>query len=240
MKKSLVFVLLFLAGCATPLPRTPPAGIPASVAAPQISVGDSWTYQLHDGYTQFSKGTYRYTVTAIEPQRVIVQVARDGKPDATQIFTRDWNWLEKPMTNLQNFRYNPAYPALPFPLQAGKTWQAYVRATDPATGQTNRVRIDGEVLGWERIKVPAGVFDTLKVRRLVYAGNADYDRGEENISEFDWYAPGIGQVVKQVSSSSYLNKRRSCEFGYCDNWDKNDWNVIELLRFERTGTRSKL
>src|SRR5512146_2674578 len=107
MKKFLVFVLLFLAGCATPLPQTPPADIPASVAAPQISVVDSWTYQLHDGYTQFSKGTYRHTVTAIEPQRVIVQVVHYGKPKATQIFPPDWNWLEKPMTNLQNFRYDP-------------------------------------------------------------------------------------------------------------------------------------
>jgi len=235
MKKSAFFALLLLAGCATPLPQAPPDGIPASIPPPPVSVGDSWTYQWHDGYTQFSKGTYRYTVTAIAPQRMTVQVTRDGEPASTQIFTRDWNWLEKPMTNLQNFRYSPPYPALPFPLEAGKTWQAYITATDPATGQTNRVRVDGDVLGWERVKVPAGEFDALKLRRLVYAGNADYDRGEENISEFDWYAPRIGQVIKQVSSSRYLDKRASCDFGYCDNWVRNDWNVIELVRFERGG-----
>lgn len=235
MKTFLLCALLFLAGCATPLPQTPPAGIPASVAAPPVRVGDNWTYQLHDGYTRISKGTYRYTVTAIEPRRMSVQVTHDGEPAGTQMFTRDWNWLEKPMTNLQNFRYSPPYAVLPFPLEAGKTWQAYVQATDPATGKTNRVRIDGDVLGWERVKVPAGEFDALKVRRLVYAGNADYDRGEEHIVEFDWYAPGLGQTVKQVTSSRYRDKRQGCDDGYCDDWVRNDWNVIELVRFERGG-----
>ena len=229
MKTFLLFALLFLAGCATPLPQTPPAGIPASIAAPEVRVGDSWTYQLHDGYTRIAKGTYRYTVTAIGPQRVNVEATHDGQPAGTQVFTRDWNWIEKPMTNLQNFRYSPPYPALPFPLEAGKRWQAYVQATDPATGKTNRVRIDGDVLGWERVKVPAGEFDALKVRRVVYAGNADYDRGEENIVEFDWYAPLLGQAVKQVSSSEYLDKRAGCDDGYCDDWVRNDWNVMELV-----------
>jgi len=229
MKTFLLCALLFLSGCATPLPQTPPAGIPASIAAPEVRVGDSRTYQLHDGYTRISKGTYRYTVTAIGPQRVSVEATHDGQPAGTQVFTRDWNWIEKPMTNLQNFRYNPPYPALPFPLEAGKSWQAYVQATDPATGKTSRVRIDGDVLGWERVKVPAGEFDALKVRRVVYAGNADYDRGEENIREFDWYAPLLGQVVKQVSSSTYLDKRQGCDDDYCDNWVRNDWNVMELV-----------
>ena len=174
-------------------------------------------------------------MTAIEPQRISVQVTHDGEPAGTQMFTRDWNWLEKPMTNLQNFRYSPPYAALPFPLEAGKTWQAYVQATDPATGKTNRVRIDGDVLGWERVKVPAGEFDALKVRRLVYAGNHDYDRGEEHIVEFDWYAPRLGQAVKQVRSSKYLDKRQGCDRRHCDNWVRNDWSVTELVHFERAG-----
>lgn len=234
MNKNWLFAVLLLAGCATPLPQLPPSGIPASITAPQqIRVGDSWTYQLHDGYTQISKGTYRYFVTAIEPQRIIVQVTHDGEPAGTQIFTRDWNWLEKPMTNLQNFRYSPPYPALPFPLAAGKTWRAYINATDPATGRTNRVRIDGDVLGWERVTVPAGEFDALKIRRLVYAGNGDYDREEEDIREIDWYAPQLGQIVKLVRSSEYIDKRQTCDKGGCSRIVKDDWNVFELVSYTR-------
>ncbi len=242
MKKSWLFLailLILLAGCAAPLSRTPPAGIAASVAPPQVRVGDKWTYQWHDGYTGFSRGTYSHTVTAIEPQRVTVEVVRDGHPAGTQFFTPDWNWLEKPMTNLQNFRYDPPYAALPFPLETGKTWRAYIKATDPAAGRTNRVRIDGDVLGWERIKVPAGEFETIKVRRMVYAGNEDYDRGEDDITEFDWYSPALGQVVKHVGSSRYIDKRQTCDEGGCSRIVKNDWNVIELTGFERSAAGNK-
>jgi hypothetical protein len=231
MKNILVLLVLLSVGCATPLPQNAPAGMPASVEAPQVRVGDSWTYQFTDGYTQISKGIYRYTVAAIEAQRMRVDVSHDGNPVGGQVFTRDWNWLEKPMTNLQNFRYDPPYPALPFPLAAGKTWRAYIKATDPVAGRTNRVRIDGKVLGWERVKVPAGIFDALKVQRLVYAGNADYDREEEDIFEVDWYAPLLGQVIKHVSSSRYIDKRETCDENGCNRIVKNDWNVFELTSF---------
>jgi len=226
---SLLFAMLLVAGCATPLPQTPPAGLPAQVTAPDIRAGDDWQYALHDGYTRLPKGTLDYRVSAVQGDTVTVQLTHEGR-QSTQLYTRNGGWRERPMTNMQNFRYEPAYPALPFPLEAGKSWQAYVKAIDPATGQANRVRIDGKVLGWERVKVPAGEFDAILVRRTVYAGNDDTFRGEENISEYDWYAPKLGGIVKHASSSAYFDKRRSCDGIACDAWVKNDWNVLELTQ----------
>ena len=219
---------LLVAGCASPLAQIPPAGTAAQVTAPQIQTGAEWRYSLHDGYTKLPKGTLEYRVSAVQGNTVTVQMQLDDR-QSTQLYTRDWNWRERPMTNLQNFRYDPPYPALPFPLEAGKTWQVYVKATDPADGRVNRVRIDGTVLGWERVKVPAGEFDAIVVRRLVYAGNEDYTRGQEHISEFDWYAPRLGAIVKHVSSSAYYDKRLGCDRWACSAWVKNDWNVVELL-----------
>jgi hypothetical protein len=228
-------VWLLVAGCAAPLPQTPPPGMPARVMAPEIRVGDDWKYSLHDGYTRLPKGTLEYRVQAVRDDTVTVDLEHDGR-QSTQRYTRDWNWRERPMTNLQNFRYDPPYLALPFPLEAGKTWQAYVKATDPATGQVNRVRIDGKIVGWERVKVPAGEFDTILVRRTVYAGNEDTFRGEENISEYDWYAPKLGGIVKHASASGYQDKRLSCDGVFCAAWVKNDWNTVELTA-HRSGGR---
>jgi len=230
MKRSLFLSLALLAaGCAAPLPQTPPAGMPAQITAPEIRVGDDWKYSLHDGYTKLPRGTLEYRVSAVQGDTVTVQLRHEGR-ESTERYTRDWNWRERPMTNLQNFRYDPAYPALPFPLEAGKIWRSYVKATDPATGRVNRVRIDGTVLGWERVKVPAGEFDTIKVRRLVYAGNHDFFLGEENIAEVDWYAPKLGQIVKHVSSSSHVDRSISCnDVGTDCNLIKGDWNVVELV-----------
>ena len=225
-----IFVLALLtAGCASPLPQTPPAGVAAQVAAPAVRAGDSWAYSLHDGYTKLPKGTLAYRVSDVRDDTVTVQVQHEGT-SSTERYTRDWNWREKRMTNLQNFRYEPAYPALPFPLEAGKKWQSFVKATDPVTGRVNRVRINGTVLGWERVKVPAGEFDTLKVQRTVYAGNHDHFLGEENITEVDWYSPQLGRIVKQASASAHYDSRLGCDINSCDQWVKGDWNVLELVK----------
>ncbi len=230
---------LVLAGCATPLPQHPPGGVPARVTAPDIRVGDNWAYAFHDGYTKLSKGTLVYRVSAVQGDTVSVEVMH-GERLTNERYTRDWNWLERPMTNLQNFRYSPAYAALPFPLEAGKSWRAYVQATDPATGRVNRVRIDGKVLGWERVKVPAGEFDALRIRRLVYAGNFGHFRSEEQIVEFDWYAPRLGRVVRQESSSLYYDTSRGCGKDDPPNCQvvRNDWNVAELINHPH-GTSGK-
>lgn len=225
--------LAFLtAGCAAPLMQTPPPGIPPELAAPPVRPGDGWSYALHDGYTRLPLGTVAYHVSAVEDDRITVE-RRHGNRTSTEHYTRDLNWRERPMTNLPNFRYDPPYAALPFPLAAGKTWRAYVNATDAATGRKHRVRIDGKVLGWERVRVPAGEFDALVVRRIVYAGNEDTTRGEENITEVDWYAPALGGIVRHASSSAYFDKMSSCDERSCHAWVRNDWNVAELVSHRR-------
>jgi hypothetical protein len=188
-------------------------------------VGDIWTYAVHDGYTGLSRGTAEYRVTGIQNEIVTMDV-RNGNRAWTERYTKDLNWRERPMTNLQSFRYEPAYASLPFPLGAGKHWQSSVRATDPATGKTNRVRIDAEVLGWDRVQVPAGAFDALKVRRYVYAGNAAFFKTEERIEEYDWYAPALGLIVRSEAKSEHMDNSMNCK-GQCT-IVRGDWIVMEL------------
>jgi len=223
----LLCAMLVTAGCATSLPQVPPAGISAQVVAPAARAGDRWTYASRDGYTGISQDSIDYRVTSVQGDEVTVEVQRGGR-QSIERYTREGNWRERPMTNLQNFRYDPAYPAFTFPLEAGKTWQTYVKATDPATGSTYRVRIDGKVMGWDKVKVPAGEFDAIVVQRQVYAGNADTFRGEETILEADWYAPRIGAIVRRSATSSYLDKRSSCSSMNCSPWINSGWTISEL------------
>jgi len=101
-----------------------------------------------------------------------------------------------------------------------------VTATNPATGRRNSVRVDGEVLGSERISTPAGAFDTIKVRRRVYAGDVESFLRETTIVETDWYAPGArsrGEKRQQISWMDVSRcTRRDCSF-------RGDWNIFELM-----------
>jgi hypothetical protein len=198
-----VLLVLLLAGCAAPLSQVPPSGMPAAAPAPDIRAGDVWTYHVRDGFTGIARGEQRHEVVQVSRDYVRVTGALE-RSDGTQIYDRAWNWLRRPATNLQTFEYAPAYQAFAFPLAAGKQWHQRLVATDPADGRRFPVWIDGIVLGWERIDVPAGEFDALKVERTVYFEYWEYAvRGRSRIREIEWYAPAVKQSVKKEARSQY-------------------------------------
>ena len=203
---ALFALALSLGGCATTatLTQEPPAGMPAAVPAPTITTGDSWTYRVRDGFTRLPREDQRHQVTRVGADRIEVAGAVE-RGDGTQVYDREWNWLRRPATDLQTFEYSPAYPAFAFPLTAGKRWRTHVTATDPRDGRRFPVRVDGVVLGWERVKVPAGEFEALKIERTVHLGYWEQGlRGPSVIKEYEWYVPSVKWAVKREAVASYL------------------------------------
>jgi hypothetical protein len=194
-------------GCAAPEPQGPPPGA-ATAPAPAVKQGAYWEYAVRDAYTGIPRGLYRYTVSRADADRVVVEVTRDGERIDTRLYTPDWRGLEHPLRNLQRLRYAPPYPAYVFPLYPGRSWRSVVSATDPETGKSYRTHVRATVGAWRRIKVPAGEYDALEVRRQVYAGNAEFFRLQDEIVETDWYAPAIGQAVASEGTSSHIDTSR--------------------------------
>jgi hypothetical protein len=219
--------VMLLSACASTLPQQAPSGMPDKVAAPEVRIGERHVYAAHDGYTKLPQGTVETRVVAVQDNIVTLNVETPAGTRAER-YTPDWNWIDRPATNLQRFRYDPPYRALPFPLYAGETWRAYTNATDPVTGRVHRVRIDGKVLGWERIVVPGGTFDALKVHRLVYVPSFELFRSQEYISELDWYAPAVGNIVRSERDSFYFDTGRGCDDGGGCPPIRQAWTVLEL------------
>lgn len=237
---------VLLSACVAPLPQTPPAGAASSLSAPSGKTGSYWRYVVTDGFTRLPRGSVEYRVADVMSDSIIVEVKGfDG--ERTETYTRDWNWLVRPATNMQTFVYKPAYEALPFPLSAGKKWRHAGTATDPETGRSFPVRIDGEVLGWAKVRVPAGEFDAIKLRRTVYLDYWDQGvRGQSLIIETDWYAAAVGQVVRRETTSKYLrlaDARPAYRFMRVNDdpsdgdvlprFEQDDWLVYELSSYSR-------
>ena len=206
-------VVLLATGCAAPLPQVAPSGMPVSVPAPEIQVHDTWTYRVRDGFTGLPRGEQTHAV--VEVSGDMVRVAGEvERGDGLQLYDRAWNWLRRPATNLQIFEYRPAYRAFAFPLEPGKRWRERLTAIDPADGRQFPVWIDGAVLGWERVRVPAGDFDALKVERQVYFEYWEYAlRGRSLIHEVEWYAPAAKQSVRREMRSRYWRLITDNEYG---------------------------
>jgi len=199
--------VLSIGGCAptAQLSQVPPTGVSASVAAPAISAGDSWTYQVRDGFTGLPRPEQRHEVIRVGGGRIEV-AGNVERGDGRQVYDGEWNWLRRPATDLQTFEYQPAYQAYAFPLAPGKTWRSESVATDPRDGRRFPVKIEARVLGWERVRVPAGEFDALKIERRVSIAYWEYmTRGGSDIKEYDWYAPSVKWVVKREAQALYLS-----------------------------------
>ena len=203
--------------------------------AAAAAAGDSWAYRVANGYNHEVRGRVQYRVDKVEPGRISVLVTPDvpalGGP-RTEVYTPEGNWLRHPLINHDQpveYEFAQPYPAYLFPLEAGKSWSLRVNATNPLTGRRASVRVDGEVLGTERITVPAGAYDTIKVRRRIYAGDWEGRRSETNITETDWYAPALGRAVRSERNSGYMDADRcSDEMSACTP-ARGDWHILELV-----------
>ena len=230
LRPLIAFAILTLSGCAMTLAPAPaPPGV-VTAPAPAPRVGEYWEYHVRDAYTGFPQGLWRYTVSRVDPDRVVVDVTRDGNRVDSYVYAPGWNALEAPMRNLQRFRYAPAFPAYVFPLYPGQRWRSIVTSTDPATGLSYQTHVHVDVGGWRRIRVPAGDFEALDVRRTIWAGNADSFNRQEEIYETEWYAPAVGHAVVSEGNSSHIDTSRGGGGRGRPLLVRGDWLVAELVR----------
>jgi hypothetical protein len=204
-----------------------------SPAAPPPAEGDIYVYRVINAYNNEIRGQLSYRVDKTEAGRITMSVSADrpGMQTPTpEILTSDGKWLRHSIVNhdqLVDYAFSPAYPSYEFPLDTGKEWSTRVNAVNATTGVSHSVRIDATVVGTERIRVPAGEFDTIKIRRSVYAGDsASYLRlTETNIAETEWFAPALGRTVRIARNSGYLDLSR----GPRSRAMRGEWEIHELV-----------
>lgn len=202
-------------------------------ACAEPSVGDTHVYRLINGYNGQVRGHLENRVDKIDASGITVVVTPDS-PHAgsgvTKLFTKEGNWLRHPVEShgvKVMYKFASAYPAYVQPLEPGQSWSVRVKASVAGEGKTRSVRIDGKVLQAERIKVPAGEFDTVKIRRLVYPGDPNYDQMETQIIEYEWYAPALKRMVRLERRSEWKDPGRCGVAAGCDFY--GDWDVLELV-----------
>ena len=204
-----------------------------SFAAAPPAPGDAYVYRLLNGYNKETRGTLNYQVASVDAGRVTVSVTPDN-PEAgkqrTYVYTPEGNWLRHEVENHGakiQYDFAEAYPAFVFPLEQGKSWSMRVKATVPDEQRPRSVRVDGKVIGAERIRVPAGEFDTIKVQRTVYPGDHAFMLSETYVMETDWYAPALGRTVRTERDSRYLDMQSCSAFARCE--ARGDWDIYELV-----------
>ena len=165
-----------------------------STERPNVKVGDRWMFVTLRP-TVGTKLEYAWAVTSVSPTRI--EGTENGKPLA---LTPDLNIIESPQEKHSDDRL------LSFPLEVGKQW-GYVDDyvfNDPFFGTLQgRNKVSVTVLGYEKVRVPAGEFDVFKLEaKGNWVSPQAGGPGESDLTY--WYAPAVRAIVKKEDQATYM------------------------------------
>ena len=218
--------LLLLGGCAAVETIPPP---PGPVAAPRVRVGDRWRYQRVNRYNGLPTGELTMQVTALAP-RLVVRVtdeAGNALPDET--YDRPWRVLQEPNYDQVQVFEQPQ-PLLPDRIETGARLDT---ANNYRTAEGRDPLFWNEELsarGWERVRVPGGVFEALRIQRYVWFQHSDWARIMERRRETLWYAPSVNRWVLREWTGAY--KWQTSDRG---EWLQEDWVAWRLMEYAPAG-----
>ncbi len=207
-KFCLLLLPLALAAC---IPAQPyPIGIvlnqplnPPQVRPPKV--GQQWVYNVRNVFNQEIVDVLTETVVSVGPQVVIArQGMKAGRlPDEIQ---EPWGYI------LQDPHWSPPQKFLqPMPMwpeQLVSGWSGFYRNRYQVVGYPDNDYYWGlniNALRWERVKVPAGEFNTILYRNeMPFFTSNDFSRVANIRNEDVWFSPEIGRWVIRRSMGQYL------------------------------------
>ena len=168
---------------------------------PDVKVGDQWRFEVH-------LGTGPGAMKVQDVSRVVTSVTAAGIERTDNgvkvLLTPELNEIESTSYKHSDSRL------LNFPLEVGKQWHCTDNILSKFIGKEVRTDWSVAVVGYEKVRVPAGEFDAFK---LEAKGSwiSGSKTGEE--SRTYWYAPAARGVVKsEIQDTSGLTTTELAEF----------------------------
>lgn len=158
--------------------------------APELQVGDSWTYRAIDRWNE--KELRQSTVTAIKvsEEAFFFESKRSDREESTRFETT--RELNRKTDFGGNYQSNTGW--LKFPMKVGNRWTSKDYRRN-GNNQLLKDEFEREVVAYERIRVPAGEFDAYKIVGKGFWSGVEFSasgRREQTI----WYAPAVKRAVR--------------------------------------------
>src|SRR5262245_18470579 len=161
---------------------------------PEVKVGDQWRFAVY--YTVPSTAPNRaWVITSVTPVKI------EGTDNGELLtMTPELNVLE----SSQHTDSNPL--ALSFPLEVGKQWRYATDWFFKPKGSKGSSIVEVVVVGYEKVKVPAGEFDAFKLssKASLHGRSPINSQYAGEVTRTYWYAPAARAIVKSVSHNPYL------------------------------------
>jgi hypothetical protein len=227
-RKTLLSLLALPAGCAIqPLGpvRTEPLANPA--AAPEIrpaAPGQSWTYQKLNSYNSALVATEQEEVVAVEP-RIIIRRKTPAGLVLPEEHHKQWGQvLRDPAWDfVQN--YQEPVPVWPQSLAPGSASQLNTHYQLDNFSFPYWISVHTVVKAWERIHLPRGDFNALRIEKMIRLQHSDVTRLETLRMDTIWLVPEIGRWAAREISGQYRMPGKFGNIGYENSfrWELSAW-----------------
>ncbi len=202
-----------LAACASkPVNRIPP---PRSfIPPPSPQSGERWRYAIIDRFSGETTNEVTATVARVSPNTVVELVDRNGRKLADERYASPWQVEQEPTYN-ETLVFEQPLPLIPKNLAVGYQETLETRFTLSGSDNPHAWLVTTSVRGWERLTVPAGEFDAVRIDHEISFESPDLFRRGSRRTDTLWYAPKVNRWVKRQWTGSYFEDGPD-PFGFFD------------------------
>ncbi len=161
----------------------------APVPRPDVRQDDEWLYRRSAGAISnvFDQKVVQVTETGISLRTQV----RGSIESSTTVHDRQWGLLGSGYND-----YLPALAYYAFPLYPGKRWRIDSEVSNFGAGQRVRIHGEGQAVGFEEVRVPAGAFWAMRLQLDLETVDPGDAARTVKVRETHWYGREVMRPVK--------------------------------------------
>lgn len=174
----------------------------ATVVRPP-QVGQWWTYQKFNFFNAQKLSVVRETVASAGSVGTVVQRQEESGMPLSPEQHGAWGQVLRDPAWDYPLNLEQTVPLWPASLTVGQTQTVHTHYLEDGGSYRHWVQVYATVKGWERVTLPVGTFDTVRVERLLRLSHHDFSRSDTLRLDVLWLAPEVGRWVARETSGRY-------------------------------------
>jgi hypothetical protein len=215
--------VLAAAGCASA-----PSG--PALEAPQFVVGDHWQYRVTDNLRRGITSQLDAEVVAVTGHETSIHfeyVDANGRREWVDEVDGSGGLRSGVLYRLPPRQFDPPLQLLAFPMQRGKIWRQALDTFRKDLQIGDQILIYGQVGDSGSSTVPAGVYDTVYIYRLVQLDDSEFWRSRTTRRDFVWYAAALKAPAREQHDAEYVETGSGPDLAVV----RTESTVLDLVSF---------
>jgi len=201
--------------------------LPAGTVLPELrapGLGLHWQYRVFNMYNSEQLDTVREEITAVEPLITITRQSLQRGELPSELHSR-WGLVRQDPIWESVQTYDRPLPIWPQSWVLGTTESIHTEYRPGTASYRQWINVQSRVTGFEQVTVGAGVFNTLRIDKIIRLNHQDSSRTNYLRTDTLWLAPEIGRwVARETNGEYWVAGRRPTQYREDHlRWELDNW-----------------